>query len=366
MRDQQDPVGQSHAPSSRSGTSAHWVLRPVRAIAALALLAMLLGRAVAPSLPGVTVGIDTVVEVTGFVASSLAQLFAIVATMLAMAQIVTVARSREISLPVRIPSVVLGGLVILVALSAAGTQLPDFYYSIIGFSAATLAIIAGADGVRMRQARIPALAVGLAGLASMIRLAAVGLAMYSVDRGLPDIGQWARVAATGTFALDALLVVVACGWAATRSRRMASPLVLMCFALAMFATRAALSSPDEATPLFVLAARAGSRLVPRPGSLAPYQVEVFVAVLGVLIAMAVLVARGQIPALAGALSLALVVRSSAEVPLLGVALVVASLSAVLGARDMHGMWATLLATRREPPVSTPADSPPEGSARDPG
>lgn len=351
----------------------------MRAIAVLALSAMLLGRAVAPSLPGVTVGIDTIVEVTAFLSSALAQLFAIVATMLAMAQIVTVARSRDIGLSVRIPSVLLGGLVILVALSASGTQLPDLYYSIIAAAAAALAIIAGADGLRMRQSRIVAVTVILAGLGSLTRLAAVGLAMYSVDEALPEVGEWARVAATGSFALDALMVLVACGWAATRARRLASPLVLVSFALAMLTTRAALTSPDEASPMLVLAARAGSRLVARPGSLAPYEVELFVTLLGLFIAVAVLIARGQVPALAGAMALALVVRSSAEVPLLGVALVVASLSAILGGRDMRGMWASLLANSRprspaERPPMPPTPAPvrpsavaePEGGARDPG
>jgi hypothetical protein len=338
-----EPPGDRASHATRPGPAPLWVLRPVRALAVLAVVGLLLGRGVAPSLPGITVGIDTLVDATARVAALVAQLLAIAATMLAMAQMVTVARSRSVSLMVRLPAVVLGGLTILIALSAAGApQLPDIYHAVLGTAAATLAVIAGGDTLRLRDARLVALAVGLAGMTSLARLGGVAVAMASLDAPAANLDHWARVLATFAFGFDVALGLVAAAWVATRTRRLASPLLIVCFAIALLVTRAAAASPDDAGAVLVLVARVCSRLVPRPESLVPYEVEVFVAAMAFLLSLAVLVTRGQVVAFAGVIAMALAVRGAAEVPLFGVILVVAALSSILAARDARGMWAALL------------------------
>jgi hypothetical protein len=62
-----------------------------------------------------------------------------------------------------------------------------------------------------------------------------------------------------------------------------------------------------------------------------------------LLGAAALTARGQMPAIAGSLALALVARPATDIPLSALALVLAALSAPLAAKDDRGMWAVLMA-----------------------
>ena len=67
-----------------------------------------------------------------------------------------------------------------------------------------------------------------------------------------------------------------------------------------------------------------------------------------LLGVAALFARGQMPAIAGAVALALFARPSTDVPLSALALTLAALSTPLAARDDRGMWAVLMTNSHAP------------------
>jgi hypothetical protein len=62
-----------------------------------------------------------------------------------------------------------------------------------------------------------------------------------------------------------------------------------------------------------------------------------------LLAIAALTARGQMPAIAGAVALVLFARPSTDVPLSALALALAAISTPIASRDDRGMWAVLMA-----------------------
>jgi hypothetical protein len=62
-----------------------------------------------------------------------------------------------------------------------------------------------------------------------------------------------------------------------------------------------------------------------------------------LLGVAAVFTRGQMPAVIGALALALVARPATDVPLSALALTLAALTTPLAARDDRGMWAVLIA-----------------------
>ncbi|WP_437909258.1 hypothetical protein WME95_16200 [Sorangium sp. So ce327] len=334
------------------------VLALIRPLAVLALLAMILGRMVAPAMVGLAVGIERAVHTIELAGAGASQLFAIGAIVVAMALISAVVRSR-VPYALRIGAIVAGSFVILVVLHATVQRVPDLSAALIGVSAAILALGSAWEALRVPFVRPVAAALGLIGASALVRLAGVLLAVWANDRGSKALAGATSSVATAAFALDALAVLaatVALG-AGREARprdaeppppRLVSPLSLVALASALFATRAALAgAADDASMVEALFRRALDRLLTRPAPVVPLSIQLFVAALSVVVVALALVAPPRLPALGGALALLLVAGSAPEVPLGALSLVIAALCIALAARDERGFWAAMLANERE-------------------
>ncbi|WP_441287121.1 hypothetical protein ACSRUE_33330 [Sorangium sp. KYC3313] len=334
------------------------VLALIRPLAVLALLAMILGRMVAPAMVGLAVGIERAVHTIELAGAGASQLFAIGAIVVAMALISAVVRSR-VPYALRIGAIVAGSFVILVVLHATVQRVPDLSAALIGVSAAILALGSAWEALRVPFVRPVAAALGLVGASALVRLAGVLLAVWANDRGSKALAGATSSVATAAFALDALAVLaatVALG-AGREARprgaepprpRLVSPFSLVALASALFATRAALAgAADDASMVEALVRRALDRLLTRPAPVVPLSIQLFVAALSVVIVALALVAPPRLPALGGALALLLVAGSAPEVPLGALSLVIAALCIALVARDERGFWAAMLANERE-------------------
>ncbi|WP_437768252.1 hypothetical protein WMF27_14655 [Sorangium sp. So ce281] len=334
------------------------VLALIRPLAVLALLAMILGRMVAPAMVGLAVGIERAVHTIELAGAGASQLFAIGAIVVAMALISAVVRSR-VPYALRIGAIVAGSFVILVVLHATVQRVPDLSAALIGVSAAILALGSAWEALRVPFVRPVAAALGLVGASALVRLAGVLLAVWANDRGSKALAGATSSVATAAFALDALAVLaatVALG-AGREARprdaepprpRLVSPFSLVALASALFATRAALAgAADDASMVEALVRRALDRLLTRPAPVVPLSIQLFVAALSVVIVALALVAPPRLPALGGALALLLVAGSAPEVPLGALSLVIAALCIALAARDERGLWAAMLANERE-------------------
>lgn len=345
------------------------VLRLIRPLAVLTLIAMLLGRMLAPATVGLAVGIERISRAVELAGAAASQLLAISAVVVAMALISDVVRSRN-HIALRLAAIVGGSFVILVVLHATARRVPELSAGLLGVTAAVLALLGAWQALRVSFTRLAGVALGLAGASSLVRLLGVLLAMWANDRSSKPLASTTSAVATAAFALDALAVFVSLaalgagrahrkgsGGEPRELPRLASPLTVAALALAFLATRAALAgAADDAATIDTLARRALERLLTRPAPMVPHAVQLFVAALSVAVAALVLAAPPRLPAVGGALALLLIARSAPEVPLNALALVVAALCLVLAAGDERGFWAAVLAKDRAPKERAPRGS----------
>lgn len=335
------------------------VLHLVAPLAGLAIAAVIVGRALGPSVAGVGVGMDRIIPAIEYVGGLLSQLCGMFAIVLCLAELLTLHRSRVAPL-LRVASLVLGGAVILGGFFASSRTegLPLSTRAILGVSASLLALLTATRALKAPFARATALVVALVGLGSLLRLGAVALAYQAVEPGWSRLVPVARGLATAGFAAGGLGLAVATAWIASRSKRLTNPVTLGLLLVALIITRQALiAEHDDAGVGSLLLRRALGRLVPRPEPFVPAAVQIFVAALSPLVAVAALFSRtvplregadpsapqARLPSALGAsIALALLVGDAPEMPLGALFLVIAGLSAALAAEDDRGVWAGIV------------------------
>ncbi|HZF53533.1 MAG TPA: hypothetical protein VE093_33025 [Polyangiaceae bacterium] len=333
---------------SRAPAQPMLILRLVRPLAVVGVLALILGRLLGPSWAGIAVGMGRLTRLMEVAGGALTQLFAMAATVLTMAELLTLTKSRA-SYLVRILAIVAGGLAIIVSLSAAAVRVPALSLGLVGVTSSALAVASAWDAVRAPFARRAALVLGLVGAAGLVRLAGIGIAVLAASRISAPLTSAARIVATVSFVVEAVALLVAMAVLATGSKKVTSPLTTAALVLAFLATRQAMvGGADDADLVSVLLRRAATRLLTRPEPFIPLQVQFFTGFLAVFAAASALFSRGQVPALAGALALALVARGSPDMPLGALVLVVASMSVVLAAQDDRGLWAAISTEQGRP------------------
>src|SRR5688572_19784300 len=105
---ERQPSGESSKGGDRAGSSSVDVLALIRPLAAMAVIAMILGRIIGPASTGLVVGYGRLtfgLEVAGAIAT---QLFAIAAIVVAMAEIIAVTKSKLPS-ALRLGAITVGG-----------------------------------------------------------------------------------------------------------------------------------------------------------------------------------------------------------------------------------------------------------------
>jgi hypothetical protein len=367
MRPPSDPAPQAAA--GRAPLAGLPALGLVRPLAALAVLATLLGRMIAPAAAGIAVGAGKLVRALELTGGALSQLFAVASIVVAMALLGAFARS-EAPYGLRVGAILAASFVILIVLNATVQRVPDLSSALIAVIAALLALGAAWDARRAPFARPVALALGLVGLGALARLGGVALAIRAADGPRPALAGPARGFATAGFVIDGLAVLIAVAALAARGKPrdpkgddgnpspLARPATILALVVAFLLTRQALAGGGEdATAFDVLLRRALDRLLPRPAPLLPVPAQIFAAALSLVAAISALIARRDVPALSGALALVLVARSAPDAPLGALSLVIAAFSVALAARDDRGLWAAILAgggAREGAPAHAPA------------
>ncbi|MFT3771917.1 MAG: hypothetical protein QM820_41445 [Minicystis sp.] len=317
------------------------VLQSLRPLAIFALIAVVLGRALAPALAGAGVGLGKVVQWMGLAGALVSQVFAFVAMLLAILSVFAAARSR-LPIAARLGAITLGGFAILPTVWAVHQAVPDLSAALVGGSAAMLALLAAPSALRAPYARGPALVVILIAVGGLLRLVGVGLAFQAAVQGFARLAPFSRALATAGFLADALAVAAAIGWIGARSKRLTSPASIAVFALALLFTRQALAGrADDLRPLDVLLWRIAARLTTRPDPAIPVAFQIFVAFLAPLVAGWALLARGVVAPLGAAVALALCAHGAMEMSPSALMLIVGGLGLALAAHEGRGLWATM-------------------------
>jgi hypothetical protein len=214
----------------------------------------------------------------------------------------------------------------------------------LALASGLLAVFASYEAIAVPRTRALGVLLVTAGVAALLHLGATVLAWHAGERALYRAAAVARLLATGSVLFDTLALLTGFAWLTTR----ASTATVWAARAALFgacvlAWGAARGGPHDGSPLWqIVTYRAVERLLvpPAPYVWIPYRyvLETCAPLLG----MVALLARGQIPAVVGALALGLIARPTTDVPLSALALTLAALSTPLAARDDRGMWAVLM------------------------
>ncbi len=332
------------------------VLRFVPIAAALAALALVLGHVTAPAVQGVIANgaLVRVIDVAGALVS---QVFVIMSLPIAARAVLTAARGRAGNV-LRASAIALGGFVIATCFRAAYEVVSNVAAIGLGVASSLLGIIAAASAFRAPFARSPAVLLGLASAASIVRLVAMGLATLGTGATAMSLGVASRAIGVLGALLSVLVLSGALVWIASRSQKApepgepsrpsaVSPATVLVLVLALAATmRAIAGRADEASRGAVFFARAADRLAwrPSPGASSLWTFASFVGPIAAIVVLVGLLRgsdRRAPPAVVASVVLILVGHASMDVPAGAIAMMIASLSLALAAHDQRGLWRSL-------------------------
>lgn len=331
-------------------------LRWTRPLAALAVVAMLLARAVLPALLGSAVGLGSVIRVLQEVSNLVSVLAALCAAILAVLEVLLLQRQRA-GMVLQIAAVAVTGCVLMLGLVGVVTRVPATGKAVIGVASAALAVLVAWDAMRVPFARMAGAALGAVGVGALLRLGAVALVPLTreaVSAGAtpPLLGPGVpRLVATLAFALEVIALLFTFAWLGARSKKLTSPVTITVLVVAFLITSQALVAPTEGEGLTLITLRrAVEQLLTRPQPFGPRAALAFVAVVAPIAALAALLVRSPVPALGAVIALAMVARGATEMPMGALAMVLAAATLALASRDQRGLWAGLTkeAAAREP------------------
>ncbi|HTJ83558.1 MAG TPA: hypothetical protein VL400_17685, partial [Polyangiaceae bacterium] len=351
-------------------------LRPIRFVALLAVVTMVVARGVLPALRGAVVGISELIDSIDVVAGTLSQLLAFVLVGLIATELWDVARARS-SLGLKVTTIVLcPPLVVVAILSVAMTRPPAEMSLALSAVAGTLVAVLGLDAAREPSTRSAAWIPVLVGVASTIRGGGAYIAERSQElaRDVESISRafaFARVGATVAAALAGIALILGLVWLARHDRRLYGVRALLAVGISLLVSRAAATAIDDTTATWqVVTRRAAQELLTRPTPHLPEAVLVFAAVLPVALAIALLTLRRAVPAITSSIAMMVLVGPSADIPLLSLVAIAGVLALWLASKDPRGVWAALQAAkpmaphRREPAPAEVAKKPADGHAAD--
>ena len=264
---------------------------PLRAVVALGLVASVLSRGIVPALPGVTVGLESVILWTGRL-GSLLTLLAATGLVAGIARLATAVvgspRAPLVARLVAVPSVSLGCMLLLFA---SFRPLEPILALLLGISAAIVGALSARYSLGMHDRRAGALVLGLTSAAGLIHVIARKLALDASEAASINAFRAAQLSETVAALIDMAALGIALVWLQRRTPRgrVIVPLVLAASVLgAVLVLRG--SSPSAST-FTVLVSRSLEPFSRGPSPLLPSALGHAVSV-GALLTAAAALASG--------------------------------------------------------------------------
>jgi hypothetical protein len=258
-------------------------------------------------------------------------------------------REKRFGMVYRVGATALGLCVVTLVVPAFREPLPERGNIVAALASGLVAILASYEAMTVPRTRALGVLLATAGTAALLHLGGTVLAWHAGEHALYRAATFARVLATASVLFDTIALLTGFAWLTTRasiSTVWAARIAL--FVACVLAWGAARGGAHDGSPLWqIVTYRALERLVsmPPPYVWVPYRyvLETCAPLLGLVAVFA----RGQMPAVIGALALVLIARPATDVPLSALALTLAALTTPLAARDDRGMWAVLMANSQE-------------------
>jgi hypothetical protein len=301
----------------------------MRWLAGVGILAAVMARGLAPALRGYKSGIGRWIVRADGAAALLSQLLVVCAVMACFRALLVTLRERRLPALQRLVTVPAAAGVLTLAIAASKADLTPTLTLTIGCASSLVTLISGVRAVHLPRTRALGLVLGVVGTAAMIQTAVRAVALEASDRALAELFDTARVLATLGFALFMVAVAIVVAWllAGRRYSSMAAGAALL--ACALLAWLADAGSRYGATGISYLLGRTLMELGRQPSPLVAPLVRHWVLLVSLAAASAAVLWPGRDRLVQACLAMVVLAGAQADVPVLGLLLVLSALSAAL-------------------------------------
>jgi len=291
-----------------------------------ALLATIVGRGIAPAIPGLAVGIAPFITLSGRIAAFLSQLVAAGGVAAAIRLAGGALRLPKLDLGYRLVALPGSAIVVALVMAAWARPLAPELCRMMAFAAIAASLSGAIASVRVRESRASGLVLGAAGLSGLAHLLARELMSRAAEHLDVSLKPWVIAVSTLATALDLVtlgLSLTYLGQGKLRKIAITAGLVLVpALALGVFAAH---GSAPGASVVRVLAERALGQLSRAQTTFVPGVLR-FTVTTALLLTAGVCVARPRERGRASVvLSMSLLSLGATDMPLPALWLVVAAL-----------------------------------------
>jgi hypothetical protein len=293
-----------------------------------ALLATLIGRGIAPAIPGLTVGIANFIVLSGRVSAFLSQLVAAGGVAAAVRLGASALRSPKLDLGYRLVALPGSAIVVALVMAAWARPLEPEMCRVMALAAIATALSGALASLRVSETRASGLVLGSAGLSGLCHLLARELVARAAERLDTTSLHWAVAVATLATLLDLTALGLSLVYLGQGKRKsvavIAACVLLPALALGAFAAH---GTAPGASVLRVLAERALAQLSRAPSAAFPGALR-FAITTALLVTSGLCVLKRDARGKAGiVLALSLLSLGAPDMPLPALWLIVATLLA---------------------------------------
>jgi len=298
----------------------------LRCLAWLAVLAMLMGRAVAPALPGSMTGIESWIVAAEDAAAFLSQLFAVSGAAVLLVLLLNVLRAPRVAVPFRMGVAPASAAICTLVVAAAAGPIDANWTLGLGLLSAALAAAATPLALRAEETRGIGIVLGLGAIAALVHVGSRLIAVQASIRALPEVFTAARGVATAALLLDLLVILLAFVWAVRSRIAPAIAIGALILSVSAAASWGALRGVHyEASTWQVLAARTLAEFCRHPMPMVDPSLRFFVDVATWGTTVGVLLARRRSHAQVSVVALVLLAHHATDIPALAMAMALAAL-----------------------------------------
>lgn len=298
----------------------------LRAVAALALLATVIARGLAPALPGSAAGISGWIRASGTTAMLLSQLLVVSGALVVFRLLIRTLRKSELGVFYRLLAVPLGAAALTIIMAAAEGPTRPVMALGLAVVTATVAIAATFPTLSTPRTRAAGFVLGAVGVGSFVHVLSRVLAIRASEQALASLFTMSQSVATLSFVLDVASIVLVAVWLGARNRSRAAVIAVVLVGVSSAVAWGAMrGSSYDASLWEVLASRSLAELTRHPAPLVLAPLQYSVEVLALLTAgVALVVPKRNLP-IQALVALALLARVSTDIPLCALCLVMAAL-----------------------------------------
>ncbi len=298
----------------------------LRAVALLALVAMVVARGLAPALPGSAAGIAGWIRASESISMLLSQLLVVSGALVVFRLLIRTLRQGELGVAYRLLAVPLGAGALTIIMAASQTPERPIMALALAVVTSFIAIAATFPTLGTPRTRAAGFVIGIVGTASFVHVLARVLAIRASEQALASLFTMAQSVSTLSFVLDVASIALVAVWLGSRSRSKASVVGIALVIVSVVIAWGAVRGSNESAPLWqVLASRSLLGMTRHPTPLVVASLRYSVEVLALLTAAVAIVIPRRNPPVQALMALALLARTSTDIPLCALCLLIAAL-----------------------------------------